>query len=117
MAERTFHLLASHAGAQASVNGATQIRAGVMRPEIVIPLAEQAESVEAGTKLLAAPLAVGSSVRIIRDPYFGVIGTVAALPSEPRVLDSGSKARILEVDTESGERLTIPRANVEIIGG
>lgn len=117
MAERTFHLLASHAGAHASVNGATQIRAGVMRPEIVIPLAEQADSVQAGAKLLAAPLTVGSSVRIIRDPYFGVIGTVAALPSEPRVLESGSKARILEVDTESGKRLTIPRANVEIIGG
>ncbi len=38
MAERTFDLLASRAGDDAAVNGATQIRAGVMRPEIVIPL-------------------------------------------------------------------------------
>src|SRR5690606_2906401 len=38
MAERTFRLLAEHAGAFAAVNGATQIRAGVMRPEIVIPI-------------------------------------------------------------------------------
>src|SRR4029077_3420295 len=37
MAERTWRLLTAHAGEQASVSGATQIRAGVMRPEIVIP--------------------------------------------------------------------------------
>src|SRR5262245_3881840 len=33
MAERTWRLLAAHEGQQASVSGATQIRAGVMRPE------------------------------------------------------------------------------------
>src|SRR4029077_15819091 len=37
MARRTFELLASRAGCDAAVNGATQIRAGVLRPEIVIP--------------------------------------------------------------------------------
>ena len=42
MAERTFALLGGHAGRVASVNGATQIRAGVMRPEIVVPLADAA---------------------------------------------------------------------------
>ena len=39
MARRTFELLKSHDGREASVNGSTQIRAGVMRPEILIPLA------------------------------------------------------------------------------
>ena len=37
MAERTFALLRGCAGMRASVNGATQIRAGVLRPEIIIP--------------------------------------------------------------------------------
>ena len=37
MAERTFELLRGCAGMRASVNGATQIRAGVLRPEIIIP--------------------------------------------------------------------------------
>jgi hypothetical protein len=32
------------------------------------------------------------------------------------VLASGSKARVLEVTSRSGERLIVPRANVEIIG-
>ena len=34
----TFELLKSREGRKASINGATQIRAGVIRPEIVIPL-------------------------------------------------------------------------------
>ncbi len=117
MAERTFQLLASREGQPAAVNGATQIRAGVMRPEIVIPLSEDAPAgTEQAARVMAAPLAVGAHVRIIRDPYFGVLGSVAALPPEPQVLGSGSKARVLEVTTEGGERLTVPRANVEIIG-
>lgn len=41
MAQRTFELFKSRQGAEASVNGATQIRAGVMRPEIVIPTLDQ----------------------------------------------------------------------------
>lgn len=120
MAEQTFKLLASRAGSAAAVNGATQIRAGVLRPEIVIPLHDEDKTATAGATAVAdgsGVLREGTPVRIIRDPNFGVIGTVAALPSEPQVLGSGSKARVLEVRCESGETLTVPRANVEIIGG
>lgn len=120
MAQQTFELLASRAGAAAAVNGATQIRAGVQRPEIVIPLEDDDDgsAAEASSSThVAGVLEAGTAVRIIRDPHFGVIGTVAALPSEPAVLGSGSKARVLEVACESGEMLRVPRANVEIIGG
>ena len=37
MAGKTFALLSAHAGQKASISGATQIRAGVIRPEIIIP--------------------------------------------------------------------------------
>ncbi len=117
MAERTFELLASRAGADASVNGATQIRAGVMRPEILIPLTEEHKTQATGTGIADGQLEPGRSVRIIRDPYFGQIGSVGALPPEPQVLDSGSKARVLEVKLDSGESVVIPRANVELIEG
>jgi len=120
MAARTFALLASHAGRTASVNGATQIRAGVMRPEIVVPLeaggvAGEGAVVAGGAT--AGVLEVGTPVRVIRDPHFGVLGTVAALPEQPAVLGSGSKARVLEVAVAGGERITVPRANVELIEG
>lgn len=118
MAERTFQLLASRAGQQASVTGATQIRAGVMRPEILIPCSPGDAANSAATAAQAhqpGVLEIGSPVRIIRDPHFGVIGTVAALPPEPRVLESESKARVLEVRLPGGGTLTVPRANVELI--
>jgi hypothetical protein len=44
-----------------------------------------------------------------------MIGEVSALPAEPHVLGSGSKARVLEVKFPSGEMAIVPRANVELI--
>jgi hypothetical protein len=123
MAERTFRLLASRQGAEAAVNGATQIRAGVMRPEIVIPWTQPPEGRTGQAGRESEPvqesgyLEIGMPVRIIRDPHFGKIGAVKALPPEPQVLESGSKARVLEVKFDSGESVIIPRANVELIEG
>jgi hypothetical protein len=115
MAERTFRLFASRAGATAAVSGATQIRAGVMRPEIVIPIENAGQDAAIDETQINTTLEPGATVRMIRDPYFGQIGKVAALPPELRVLDSGSKARVLEVAVDSGERIIVPRANVELI--
>lgn len=117
MAERTFKLLASHEGHETAVNGATQIRAGVMRPEVIIPRAIEHAAGQADTRRTDGLLEIGRPVRIIRDPYFGLIGSVSGLPHEPAVLGSGSKARVLEVKFESGKRVVIPRANVELIEG
>ena len=113
MANRTFDLLKRFEGHEASVKGATQIRAGVMRPEIIIPIDSGASEVE--IEYEGGYLEIGKSLRIIRDPYFGIIGTVKALPSEPHVLGSGSKARVLEVELKTGESVIVPRANVELI--
>ena len=115
MAERTFRLLKSRQGDEAAVNGATQIRAGVMRPEVLIPLNEQEKDLETENPHTHGVLDVGTPVRVIRDPHFGMIGTVASLPPELTVLASGSKARVLEVQAASGENVVVPRANVELI--
>jgi len=115
MASKTFNLLKAHQGQMACINGATQIRAGVIRPEVVIP----AESADAGEEADASGeiqgLAVDSPVRVIRHPYFGRLGKVTDLPSPLQQLESESKARILEVEFEDGKRAVIPRANVEMI--
>ena len=116
MADRTFQLFKSREGDEAAVIGATQIRAGVMRPEILIPLSGEELNQETEPVHTDGALDVGSPVRIIRDPHFGLIGRVSGLPSEPQVLGSGSKARVLEVNLESGSNVLVPRANVEIIG-
>jgi len=119
MATRTFNLFKQNAGQSTAVNGATQIRAGVMRPEILIPHthSETREAVasDKSVKAAAATLAVGVPVRIIREPYFGRLGSVSALPTELQVLESGSKARVLDVALSAEETVTVPRANIEIM--
>jgi hypothetical protein len=115
MAGRTHALLASFAGREASVNGATQIRAGVMRPEVVVARKAGDPEPAQGARPEEGALELGTQVRLIRDPYFGLLGSVSALPSEPAVLGSGSKARVLEVKLGDGRSVTVPRANIELI--
>ena len=119
MAEQTFTLLKARQGMKTSINGATQIRAGVVRPEIVIPLvSEAAETVEeeqAGS--IESILEVGSSVRIIREPHFGKLGRVTELPVELQNLETEAQVRVLRVELSDGEQTTLPRANVEAIEG
>lgn len=115
MAKRTFDLLKSHAGDEASVNGATQIRAGVMRPEIVVCLPEAQGSHPLGSSVVEGTLKPGVQVRIIREPHFGALGTVSGLPHELQTLESGSKARVVEVKLANGKTTVVPRANVELV--
>jgi hypothetical protein len=114
MAERTFELLGRFEGQTCSVNGATQIRAGVMRPEIVVPQATGTASGEM-VHSMSAGLQVGSPVRVIRAPHFGRLGEVSGLPPELRVVESGAKVRILKVRFQDGSEDIVPRANVEMI--
>ncbi|MCX7643264.1 MAG: hypothetical protein N2116_05615 [Armatimonadetes bacterium] len=118
MARRTFELLASQEGKEASVNGATQIRAGVIRPEIVVPkdkaLTMEDLQVPEEDKFLAGELTLGTPIRLIRTPYFGALGRVTSLPPEPREIETETKTRVLEAELVTGEKVIVPRANVEI---
>ncbi len=116
MAEQTFALLKARESMKTSINGATQIRAGVVRPEIVIPIAPETSqtSSEAGDAAEGI-LEVGSSVRIIREPYFGKLGRVTELPVELQNLETEAQVRVLRVELENGQQTTLPRANVEAI--
>lgn len=114
MADKTFRLLSEHEGQKASIDGSTQIRAGVMRPEVVIPL-EGGEKAISKRKESKEGLEVGSSVRIIREPHFGKLGKVVALPPELREIETGAKVRVLEVKLEDGASVALPRANVEML--
>lgn len=113
MANRTFRLLQSLEGKRACINGATQIRAGVIRPEIIVPL-EALQAIETDGDLTAG-MSLGTYVRVIRDPYLGFIGRITDLPVNPQRIDTESYARVLELELENGEKIIVPRANVELI--
>lgn len=112
MAERTFNLLKKLEGREAAVSGATQIRAGVMRPEILVPLSGGAE--EAAESKVGG-MEPGSLLRCIRGEHFGRIGRIVALPAPLTELASESHARVLEADLEGVGIVVLPRANIELI--
>jgi hypothetical protein len=114
MAHGTFDLLKSREGMKASINGATQIRAGVIRPEIVVPLEGSATDASDAEGSVTG-LEIGSLIRAIREPHFGSLGKVTELPNELQKMESESMVRVLRVEFESGEQALLPRANVEMI--
>jgi hypothetical protein len=112
MAARTWELLQSLEGELASIDGATQIRAGVIRPEIIVTReGEVGESPPAPEQVLE----VGARVRIIREPHFGELGEVAKLPVELTEIETESSVRIALVQLDRGDEVRVPRANLEII--
>jgi hypothetical protein len=120
MADRTFNLLTSLAGREASLSGATQIRAGVIRPEVIV--ADDPRDFDAATSSAvldeddAFSLGIGTAIRIIREPYFGKLATVSALPPQLVRIGSGAEVRVLDATlNENGATVTVPRANVEIV--
>ena len=114
MAKRTFGLLLENNGKNVSINGATQIRAGVMRPEIFIQneLISENEKIVSDDDLI---ISIDSVVRVIRKPYFGIIGRVVELPHELMVMESQTKVRVAKVKFEDNTEKIIPRANLEVI--
>jgi hypothetical protein len=119
MSEKTFSLLKEFDGMPVSINGATQIRAGVMRPEIIVPRPEPTTKglgdLEEKKEFLEQGLLPGTPIRIIREPYFGALGVVSELPVPLKTIETESDVRVLEAELEDGRQVIIPRANVEII--
>ena len=113
MAAGTFDLFQQFEGKFASINGSTQIRAGVIRPEVMIPHTEDIIS----TELKEADMIISekSPVRVIRAPYFGRVGEVISLPAPLVEMESEAMVRVAEIKFENGDIAIVPRANLEMI--
>ena len=114
MGQQTFDLLNSHNGKLASINGATQIRAGVIRPEIIIPLDSSDASLDSNDFNKSDGMTIDSLVRVIRSPNFGKIGVVKELPPELTKMESETMVRVAIVHID-GNRFEIPRSNLEVV--
>ncbi len=113
MSPKTFNILRSLEGRKVAIDGTTQIRAGVIRPEIICPREEATQA--SPSMLLETGMRPGTKVRIIQQPYFGQFGTVINLPTALRKIETESLVRVVEIESERGESVVLPRANVEII--
>ncbi len=114
ISQRVLDVLSKFNGREASINGATQVRAGAIRPEIIICRGQEQRIERESKSNTDKSLSVGTSVRIVRVPYFGKRGKVIELPHAPQLIESGAECRVVRVQLESAEVVTVPRANVEI---
>ena len=112
ISDRIMTLARKVRGQMASVNGATQVRAGALRPEVIVP---GGDNIKNDLALPSPTLAVGSRIRCIRVPYFGALGTVSALIAQPQEVESGAVVRVLAAKLDSGNEVVVPRANVELL--
>lgn len=121
---RAWELLSSHGGRIASVDGATQIRAGVVRPQVL--LSDGAEGLAAAggeaygvareePRPSTTNLAVGDTVRCVRAPYTGVSGVVVELPAEPQRAASEALVEVARVRLGDGRVVQVAEANLEIL--
>jgi len=114
MGQQTFELLKNHSGKFASINGATQIRAGVIRPEIIIPIDDEDKNEENSESDKSDGMTVNSLVRVIRSPNFGEIGKVIDLPPELRKMESETMVRVAIIGIGQNQ-VEIPRSNLEVV--
>ncbi|HAV92598.1 TPA: hypothetical protein DCW38_05395 [candidate division WOR-3 bacterium] len=113
MAKKTFDILKKNDGKKASINGATQIRAGVLRPEVIVTYDLNTDISE--SKHTEMGMDIGSVVRIIRQPFFGSIGKVVGLPHQLQKIETEAHVRVLEFQFDDGKKIVLPRTNVELI--
>ena len=112
ISKRILELAKDCNGFNCSINGATQVRAGATRPEIIIPRKDKTESTKDVEQKF---LEIGANIRIIRVPNFGAFGEITELPSKPEKIPTGAKVRVLRARLENGKVVTVPRANVELV--
>ncbi len=109
----TYALLSNLDGMTAIANGATQIRAGVVRPELIIP--HHGGNPDVQSIQPRNDLYVGKRVRLIRVPRFGQ--TAIVLDDTPFLhkLPTESEVLCVRVRTTDGREIVVPVANLEAI--
>ncbi len=114
MREELWDTLAALEGLSASINGATQIRAGAIRPEVIVPFPDYREAFS-GAKEVDEDLKAGVRVRIVSDPYFGATGHITEIPRQPQLFETETRAPAVKVELDGGATVIVPRANVEAV--
>lgn len=114
MREELWDTLAAMEGLSASINGATQIRAGAIRPEVIVAFPDYGETFS-DAKEVDEDLKAGARVRIISDPYFGSTGRITEIPRQPQLFETETRAPSVKVELDGGATVLVPRANVEAV--
>ncbi len=136
MNQETWDILARHAGKVASIDGTTQIRAGVLRPEVIICtddseiLREESYDSSGIAGRISGPEGLGVTgvfppavlaqvnqgdrVRCTRPPYFGHWGIIESVPATPQQVECEVITEVAIIKLDDGRLVKVPQANLEI---
>jgi hypothetical protein len=107
-------LLQWNDGREAMLCSESRTVRGATRPEVMIPSDQKDPPLPDEDDPIA--LKVGMEVRGLRAPHLGAMGTVAGLPAQPGLVQSGAWLPVAEVKlSATGETESIPLANLERI--
>jgi hypothetical protein len=113
MCSRIYQLLSANDGRETTLNAQYRNLWGAIRPEVLIPL--PAEPEQPLDQAAEAPLGVGDSVRVVRAPHLGTVGTVTALPVWVRTV-TGAQLQGARIETEADKQsILVPLSNLEVL--
>jgi len=112
MLESTYQEMASLTGRRGAIDGSTQLRAGVIRPELLVPVSEipfADDGLDHDAEDL--PLQEGMRVVLERQPHFGAAAVIVEIDSELRETSAGTRATLARLRLDSGEECVVPLSN------
>lgn len=108
----SYNLLTTHQNREVSVNAEPFDAYRGQRPEVIIPLPTSRDLEPPG---MFEEFAAGQRVRIVRAPYHSKTGTIELLYNGPTEFPSGIRVPGAQINTEDGESIKVPLANLEVI--
>jgi hypothetical protein len=112
MSQQAWSLFADHNTREASLDARPADRWEGRRPEIIIPLPHPGGTL--GLPADGQGLAEGRRVRVNRQPYAGLVGTISTMPQRMAAVPSGVQAAVAHVDLEEQGTVVVPLANLEL---
>jgi hypothetical protein len=107
-----YNLLTTNERREVAVNAQVWEAYDGNRPEIIIPLPA---NVEPALPPETDTFVAGQQVRLARLPFQGGIGTIVEIRPGVTAMPSGINVSAAEVQLESGEKVLVPLANLEVI--
>lgn len=122
-----WNILKKSEGRTASLDGTTKLSGDLLRPWIFIAenstdrtfkydMRETGIESRKGSKDQKMKVLPGNQVRCVRQPYFGLWGTVESIPPKRTALESEGLFETVRVRLDNGTVVNIAEANIEVIG-